>query len=103
MRSRRRNIQDANQKQIVKELRDCPGVSVYVVGHIINEFDLIVGWRNPQNGQRKNLLVEVKQKGKEEDLTEGEKQMLRYWPGEYCVASSSLEILVALGAEPVFA
>ncbi len=42
---------DDNQKQIVRELRQIPGVSVYVIGQPV---DLLVGYR------AKNYLIEIK-------------------------------------------
>ena len=67
---------DANQPAIVKQLR-AAGYGVHPGCD-----DILVG----ANGV--NLWVEIKQPGKEKQLTESEKARRDTWPGAYLVASS---------------
>jgi uncharacterized protein YebE (UPF0316 family) len=67
---------DANQPEIVKQLR-AAGYGVHLPCD-----DILVG----RDGV--NLWVEIKQPGKEGQLTESEKKRLEGWPGAYIVASS---------------
>ncbi len=78
---------DDNQKQIVRELRQIPGVSVYVIGQPV---DLLVGYR------AKNYLVEIKTEEKRDRpsaVTPAQKEFLGSWTGQVRIAASTEEIL----------
>lgn len=78
---------DLNQSQIVEELRGIPGVSVALTHTLGRGYpDIVVGWRGL------NFLFEIKQPGREDDLTEDEVRFHREWAGQVSVVSSSSEI-----------
>ena len=82
---------DKNQPQIVRHLRDVPGVSVAHT-HIIGKGfpDIIVGFRD------RNYLIEIKtEKG---TLTSDEQEWHETWRGQVNVARTSEEILRLIGA-----
>ena len=86
-RFRRAARTDANQAAIVRQLRCIPGVTVEP-GHD----DLLVGYRGA------TYWYEVKQPGKERQLTPSEYHRRLTWTGRYRVVSSTEEILWDIGA-----
>jgi hypothetical protein len=83
---------DANQPDIVKALRDVPGLSVAVTHMLGNGYpDLTLGWR----GQ--TYMVELKI-GPKEPLTKDQRRFHREWTGHLIVAWDARQILEAIGA-----
>ena len=77
---------DANQKQILRQLNQIPGVWAIAIGEPV---DLLIGTR------KRNFLVELKDSGKkkyEHRYTTKQKTFLRDWPGQVRVAQSFEEI-----------
>lgn len=79
---------DANQKEIVKALRDIPGVSVET-GHD----DLLIG----RDG--KTYWVEIKESEKA-CLQPSQEKLLENWNGHYMIAWNIDMILEEIGVKP---
>lgn len=80
---------DLNQDAIVAELLAF-GCSVRKTHQLGGGFpDLVVGWRG------RTLLVEVKQPGKEDDLTADEREFFAAWRGAAIVASDAEQVIAA--------
>jgi hypothetical protein len=82
---------DLNQSTIVRQLRQI-GASVEIVSMLAHGFDLVVGWRGA------NYVVEVKQPGKKDDLTELERYRMNTWSGRYMVIDSTEDFLCQVEA-----
>lgn len=80
---------DENQKEIVKELRKRGAVVVIVANKGGKCGDLFVAWRG------KIMAVEVKQPGKENDLTPGELDFMEMLNGVGC------RLIVATNADEI--
>ena len=79
---------DANQNEIVSQLRDC-GVSVEVLSQVGKAFpDLLVGFRG------KNYLMEVK--GEDGELSADQVKWHFEWNGQVCVVRTFGEALAVL-------
>lgn len=82
---------DANQKQIVKLLRQLPGVSVAVTSSLGAGFpDLVIGF------QKRNYLIELKDGDKPpsaQKLTPDEIEFQNTWQGQYHVCNSLSAIM----------
>lgn len=84
---RRAAKKDLNQDAIVAELLAC-GCSVRKTHQLGGGFpDLAVGWRG------RTLLVEVKQPGKEDDLTADEREFFAAWRGAAIVAYRAEDVI----------
>ena len=95
MKYRRAAKVDANQTEIVKSLREIPGISVEV-GHD----DILVGYReNTYWYEIKNPSQVSKVTGKviESAKKESQKRLLSSWNGHYRIVSSLAEILEDMG------
>lgn len=80
---------DANQAEIVRLLREIPGVSVEVIGEPV---DLLVS----RKGSEQNWLIEVKdgrKKDYEHKYTPKQRQFLDEWPGQVDVCKTLDEVL----------
>ena len=86
---------DSNQKDIVKELRQYPGVSAHSVASLGHGFpDVIVGFRG------RNYLVEIKDPNKPPSarkLTDDEKAWHETWTGQVDVAETTEQIISLFG------
>ncbi len=82
---------DLNQSTIVRQLRQM-GASVEIVSTQAHGFDLVIGWRGS------NYVVEVKQPGKKDDLTELERYRMNTWAGRYMVIDSTEDFLYQVEA-----
>ena len=103
----RRHKRDRVQPYIVSQLRELPHVSVAVtsgVGRLVPGFpDLVIGFSDPRyGGLRRNLLVELKNPGQDDDLTEAERRFIETWKGEIVVASDLETILRTCGILPEY-
>lgn len=82
---------DSNQKEIVKALREIPGVSVLSMASLGNGApDLLVGYNF------KNYLFEIK-KDRKAKLTEMEGKFYLDWHGQLSIVCSLDEILKVIG------
>lgn len=88
----RRCRSDLNQSTIVRQLRQM-GASVEVVSTQAHGFDLVVGWRGS------NYVVEVKQPGKKDELTDLERHRLNTWAGLYIVIDSTEDFVWQVDAQ----
>ena len=88
----RRCRSDLNQSTIVRQLRQL-GASVEVVSTQAHGFDLVVGWRG------RNYVVEVKQPGKKDELTDLERHRLNTWAGLYIVIDSTEDFVWQVDAQ----
>lgn len=91
---RKRGRTDTNQKEIVEQLREIPGVSVKILSGVGDGFpDLIVGNRGY------NFLIELKD-GKrppsEKKLTTDEKKFFEMWTGSVDVCENFEEVLTVI-------
>ena len=84
--NRRRAKVDANQPEIVKSLREIPGVTVQ-----LGMDDFLIGYKG------KTYWIELKDVGKEKQLKDSQIKLLDKWTGHYMVTSSLDEILSELG------
>jgi len=83
---------DSNQKQIVKRLRELPGVSVFSTASIGNGFPDLVVARN-----KTNYLIELKN-GKE-PLTQSEAKFFSAWKGQVCICRTFDDVLQTIGID----
>jgi hypothetical protein len=77
---------DANQKAIMRQLNQIPGVWAIAIGDPV---DLLIGTR------KRNFLVELKDSNKkkyEHVYTKKQRDFLRDWPGQVRVAETFDEI-----------
>jgi hypothetical protein len=80
---------DANQKAIMRQLNQIPGVWAIAIGDPV---DLLIGTR------KRNFLVEIKLAGKakhttrKDIYTKKQRDFLRDWPGQVRVAETFDEI-----------
>jgi hypothetical protein len=85
---------DANQNEIVKTLRQIPGVSVAITSALGNGFpDLVVGFRG------RNFLLEIKdgqKKPSQQQLTPEEAAWHLQWRGKVSVVKNIDEAIRAL-------
>lgn len=81
---------DKNETDIVKALRDVPGLSVVPLS-AKDVPDLLIGY------QDKNFLIELKNKKGLNKLQEGQAEFLENWKGQVAVAHSLEDILDILG------
>lgn len=77
---------DRNQKQVMMDLAHMGIQSRSVAGARMAGFDIVCCC------QEINLLVELKQKGKRNDLRQSETWMKDYWTGPFIVAETAEEI-----------
>lgn len=85
---------DANQPDIVKDLRKLNGVTVRSVATIKNFLDIVVGYDN------RNYLFEIKDPQKPPSarkLTPGEKIFMDGWTGQADIALTTEEIIKIIG------
>jgi hypothetical protein len=78
---------DDNQRQIVNELKQIPGVSVCVIGQPV---DLLVGY------QARNFLIEIKREDKRDRpsaVTKAQREFFGSWTGQVRIAASAEEII----------
>ena len=82
---------DANQKDIVKKLREIPGVSVAITSQLGNGFpDIVVGCR------KRNYMIELKDGSKppsQQKLTPDEIDFHTEWCGNIAVCRNLEEVL----------
>jgi hypothetical protein len=85
---------DANEKEIVKELRKIPGVSVRTGHH-----DLLLGFRNRTYWLEVKNPNRYKKDGslKKNALQDSQEKLKAEWTGHYAVVSTLEEILAILG------
>lgn len=85
---------DANQKEIVEQLRQIPGVSVKSTSSLGDGFvDLVIGYK------ARNYLIELKDENKPpsgKKLTEAEEKFHAEWTGQVAKCESLSEILKAI-------
>ena len=81
---------DGNQEKLLKELRKIPGLSVQVVGHLIDQYDLVVGMRG------RSYLFELKSNEKAK-LRESQKNFSRIWTGHWERVETLADIMIAIG------
>lgn len=81
---------DKNETDIVRALRDIPGLSVVVIS-AKDVPDLLIGY------QGINYLIEVKNKKGLNRLQEGQAEFLENWKGQVVVAHCLEDILDVLG------
>lgn len=88
---------DTNQSQVVRELRQIPGVSVFPTHMVGGGFpDLVVGWRGV------TILVELKDPDRPPSarkLTPDEQAFCDSWTGAYMIATSAEEIYGCLALQ----
>jgi len=86
---------DDNQKQIVDQLRQIYGLSVFITSMIGGGFgDFVIGWGG------KNYIIELKDGKKmksKKKLTEHETKFRLQWFGQHDVCENLDEILTVLG------
>lgn len=86
---------DANQKQIVDQLRQIPGISVKSTSSLGDGFvDLVIGYK------ARNYLIELKDEDKPESqkrLTDAEQKFHNEWTGQVDKCESLDEILKVIG------
>ena len=91
---RRRARTDANQTEIVKQLRRIPNLSVEITSRMGDGFpDIVVGYCGV------NILLEIKDPEKSASrrkLTNDEEHFQRNWKGQYTVVSTIEDCVVAL-------
>ena len=78
---------DDNQAAIVKELRQIPGVKVYVLGDPV---DLLVGYR------ARNYLFEIKRedkRGQQSRITKKQKDFIPTWTGQVRIIHNAEEAI----------
>ena len=78
---------DANQRRIVRELEQIPGVSVMVIHQPV---DLLVGYR------ARNYLIEIKREDKRDRpsaVTSAQREFFGTWKGQVLIAASPEEII----------
>jgi hypothetical protein len=84
---------DANQAEIVADLRAVPGIDVINLAMVGDDCpDILVGFRGA------NYLIELKMPGKHDNLSDGQKKFFLTWPGYVRLATSADEILRLIGA-----
>ena len=87
---------DANQPEIVRQLRQLPGVSVAVTARQGEGFpDIVVGWRA-------NWLIEIKDPEKpkrDRRLTEDQARFHSEWNGQVDIAETFDDVLKIMGYE----
>lgn len=79
-----RSRPDANQTEIVEQLRMLPGVEVYPVSGLA--FDIVVGWRG------KTYLYEIKS-GTKKKLKPSQEEFSKKWTGHWMRVNSAQEIM----------
>jgi len=79
-----RHRTDANQVEIIRLLRQIPGVTVAVIGRPV---DFIVGYKG------RNFLIECKNKAGRNKLTDAQRKFIPTWTGQVRVAHTFEEIL----------
>ena len=77
---------DSNQKEIVRQLRCIPHISVYSTAQLKKFCDIVVGYCG------RNYLFEIK-KDKKSKLTDGESKFQDGWKGQVNIVTSVDEIL----------
>lgn len=82
---------DANQAEVVEQLRGTPGVGVHVLSRFPGSLDLLVGYRG------RTYWIELKD-SPDYTLTAAEERILETWPGHAMIAWSVEMILDAIGA-----
>lgn len=86
---------DANQKELVKQIRKIPGVSVFITSMVGDGFvDVIAGHRG------KSYLLEIKdpsQPPSKRKLTPDEQEFHRTWQGHAAVVETLDDVLRELG------
>ena len=85
---------DANQKDIVKALRDVPGVSVVSIG---KPLDLLVGYHG------RTFLIEIKNpdgKDRRGPSWEAQREFMNEWHGQSAVCDSVSQVLAVIGYVP---
>jgi hypothetical protein len=91
---------DRNQPEIVKKLRQIPGVSVAVTSALGDGFpDLVIGVK--KNGLPVNLLIELKDGDKppsQQRITEDEKDFIKGWRGQVAVCNCFDDVLKLITA-----
>jgi hypothetical protein len=88
----RRNKVDNNQKDIVKKLREIPGVTVDV-----NHNDILVGYKWKTMWYEIKNPDEITKSGKIKHFQPSQKKLVATWTGHYKIVSSLDEILKDLG------
>jgi len=84
---------DSNQKQIVKRLREIPGVSIVSIASVGNGTpDIIVGYKNF------NYLIELKSSSISK-LTEQEIKFIKDWKGNVAVCYNFDQVLQVIGID----
>ncbi len=87
---RRREMTDSNEKEIVRQLRSIPGVSVSV-----DKDDIFVGyegknyWYEIKNPNVANKAGVVKESAKKDN----QKELEKHWPGHYRIVCNLDQIL----------
>ncbi len=85
---------DDNQNQVVKALRQIPGVSVFITSMVGRGYpDLNIGFKG------ENLLIELKDGSKtasRKKLTEDEKKFHKDWKGSVHIVESLEDVLSIL-------
>ena len=80
---------DRNQPEIVRQLKQIPGVSVFVLSDVAGGMtDLLVG------RMRKNFLIELKDGSK---LTPDQVEFHATWKGQCAVAHNLDDVLMIIG------
>lgn len=86
--------QDSNfLPEFTERLKHYPAISWFPCGHIIGEFDAVVGY----NGT--TWLVEVKNPDTSHTLTKSQKEFIADWHGSYLVVETLDDLLIAIGAQ----
>lgn len=83
---------DKVELDVVRQLRDIPGVSVVVIS-IKNVGDILVG--REIDGVKHTWLIELKSKGGK--LTDGQKQFHNEWTGQHAICTTLEDILKVIG------
>lgn len=80
---------DANQKEIVKALRDIPGVTVEP-----NHDDILVGYKG------RTYWYEIKTPSSKKRIQPSQIKLLEHWTGHYDVVCTLDTILQEIGIKP---
>jgi hypothetical protein len=88
---------DANQVEVVKQLRKIPGVTVAITSQLGSGFpDLVVGYK------KVNYLIELKdgKKSKSEKALTGAEELFMFnWNGQYSVCESFPDCCKVIGID----
>lgn len=81
-----RHASDKNTQKLVNYVNRVPGAKAFVVGNLIDEFDVIVGYRS------RTLLLEVKNPDSDHGVTDSQRRFSASWPGHWAQVETESDI-----------